>query len=183
MKLFIPFFLTLIILSSCFSSWESLQGESVWLVPVEQEGFSMSLPINWQEVSEFELVTPSQWELVLAYRASEERNGYFNNIVVLKNQNRLRETSTSLMQNNINALKLSMQNFQVIAEDTLSFPGNTQWEVIVFEGQYGPQTPMLHYIQTARSCDEDSYFLTISVGSELWDYTRYYPLLESFRCN
>lgn len=183
MKLFLPSFIALIFLSSCFSSWESIQGESVWLIPVEKESFSMSLPVNWEEVSEFELVSPSQWELALAYRASEERNGYFNNIVVLKNQNRLRETPTSLMKNNINTLKLSMQNFQVIAEDTLNFAWNSQWEVIVFEGKYGPQTPTLNYIQTAQSCDEDSYFLTISVGSDLWDYTRYYPLLESFRCN
>lgn len=183
MKLFFLYIWALLLLSSCFSAWETQLIESTWLLNIEKEAFTMSIPANWQEVSDYELVAPSQWELVLAYRASEERNGYFNNIVVLKNQNRLRETSTSLMQNSINTLKLSMQTFRVISEDKIIFSWDEEADVIVFEGQYGPQTPILNYIQTARSCDEDSYFLTISVGSDLWDYTRYYPLLESFRCN
>ncbi|MCH8518406.1 hypothetical protein LAT59_01390 [Candidatus Gracilibacteria bacterium] len=174
--------LAFLLLSSCFGRGGDLfQGET-GLVGVEKDDFSLSLPVNWQEVFDHELTTPSQGEIVLAYRAEQVREGYYNNIVILKNQNRLQETDIALMNNNINTLKLSMQSFDIITEDTLNFGRDSQGNVIVFKGQYGLQTPTLHYIQTAKSCGEESFFLTISIGSDLVDYTRYYPLLESFRC-
>lgn len=169
-------------LASCFGNW-GWSSDQTALVDIEREGFQVSMPTNWQEVYDYELTSPSQGEVVLAYRAQEARSGYYNNLVILKNQNRLQETDLALMNNNINTLKLSMQSFEMISRDTLTFTSNDSGEVIVFQGRYSQQTPDLFYIQSAKSCGDESYFLTISVGSELGDYTRYYPLLESFRCN
>lgn len=172
----------LLVLSSCFRSWPTPPDSDTWLELIERESFSIFLPINWQEVHQSELVAPSQWELVLWYRAIEARAGYYNNIIILQNQNRLRETDVALMNNNINTLRLTMQSFHLIAEDDIVVSWDTKRSVIVFRGKYGPQTPEAHYIQTAVSCGEENYFITISVWPDLWDHTRYYPLLKSFRC-
>ena len=172
----------LLFLTACF--WGGQQGPAAdtWLELVERESFSIFLPINWQQVPESELVNPSQWELVLWYRSIESRSGYFNNIIILRDENRLQETDISLMNNNINTLRLSLQSFDLIAEESLELDGSREGKVIVFRGKYGTQTPEAHYIQTAISCGESSYFLTISIWNDLWDFTRYFPLLESFRC-
>jgi len=71
------------------------------------------------------------------------------------------------MNNNINTLRMSLQSFELIAEDVLNFKNGRERDVIVFRGKYGSQTPEANYIQTAVSCDDMSYFLTISVGSDL----------------
>ena len=183
MKIITILITILLLLSACF--WTNQQSPSVdsWLELVERETFRIFLPVNWQQVPESELVAPSQWELVLWYRSIEARSGYFNNVVILRNENRLQESDISLMNNNINTLRLSLQSFDLIAEESIELDSSKEGKVIVFRGKYGTQTPETHYIQTAVSCGESSYFLTISVWDDLWDYTRYYPLLESFRCN
>ena len=176
--------MSLLFLHSCFGLlWPTPPDSDTWLELVEREKFSIFLPLNWQEVHQWELVAPSQWELVLSYRAIEPRSWYYNNIIILQNQNRLQETDVALMNNNINTLRLSMQSFYLIDEIELAQWWDITRKVIVFRWRYGTQTPEAHYIQTAVSCGEKSFFITISVWPDLWDYTRYYPLLESFRCS
>lgn len=182
MKIFVISLILVVFLSACFWGRSNVPDSSSWLELVESERFDIALPANWLTVRESELVTPSQWELVLAYRATESRWWYYNNIIIIENENKLRETDISLMNNNINTLRLSLQEFHLIAEDELMLHSWREGRVIVFSGKYGSQTPVANYIQTAISCGEASFFLTISVWSDLWDYTRYYPLLESFRC-
>ena len=176
-------FLVLIFLTSCFWDIREIPDSDTWLELIEQESFSIFLPVNWEQVPQVDLVDPSQWELMLWYRSLEVRWWYYNNIIIIRNENRLQETSISLMNNNINTLRLSLQSFDLIAEDRIDLWDEREGKIIVFRGKYGTQTPEAHYIQTAVSCDEMSYFITISVWEDLWDYTRYYPLLESFRCS
>ena len=152
------------------------------LVQVETETFRINIPNNWNPVNPGDIPTPRQWELAFASTSVNERNGYFNNIVVIQDINRLNENSLALMNNTLNTIKNTMLQFQLIMDKEIIFTDKTEGKVIVFQWKYSAQTPILNYIQTSKNCWDISYFLTISTAWEIEGYERYFPILESFTC-
>jgi len=168
-----------VFLSSCFW-WESV--DETGLAQVETESFSIKLPNTWDAIAANELPLPKSGDIVLAYASPEERQWYINNIVVLADENHQNESSVWLMNNSANFLKWGLKGFTLIEQKNINFHDEEIWTVLSFRGRYNPNTPELTYIQTARSCWDMSYFLTVSLAEQLETYDKYEYLLQSFRC-
>lgn len=178
-KIIISIFLVFV-LSSCFS-WDETD-ENTWLILKDLGEFSLLVPNSWEEVNANKLPVPKKWELVYSIVSKQEKQGYKNNIIILKAENKLDESSQELMKNNINFLKTTLQSFTLKQEENILFQDQEKGTLITFSWQYSKQTPEVVYLQTARACGEMSYFLTLSLAEKLDDYSRYAHLLKSFSC-
>lgn len=170
----------LVILQSCFWSSESTL---TWLSLQESEEFSIQIPESWGAVSQADIPTPKSWEVALAYSSNSERQGYLNNIVVLSTPSKSSETSDSLMKNSIQSLQNDIENFKIIEEKTVSFLDSSSWIIVSYSGKYNTTTPQATYIQTARICWDNNYYLTLSLTENLENYDRYEYILQTFTCN
>ncbi len=179
MKNTIYLFSIIFILSSCFW-WNNI--DETWLSLKNTESFSMLVPENWRDIPSSEMPIPKSGEIVFLLSSWEERQWYRNNIVVLKSKNTKNESSLSLMKNNVNFLSNSLENFQIITEENINFQDDQAWILLTFTWKYNKQTPEIVYLQTARSCKDTSYFITLSLAEKLKSYDRYAYLLKSFKC-
>lgn len=94
----------------------------------------------------------------------------------------LGESSQWLMNNTKAGLKASLEKFKLLSEKKITFADKTEGIVLNYTGKYSKNTPELTYIQTAKSCGESNYFLTISLAEKLESYKKYEYLFESFAC-
>jgi len=170
-----------ILLSSCFwLFWNS--AERAWLIELETDTFTLFVPNSWQSLAPRDLPTPTSWETVLALKSVSEREGYFNNLIVLKNNNSKQTNSKSLMQSTETMLQKTLKNYKLIQKKDIVFPDDETWIMLTFSGRYNSKTPITRYIQTAKVCWDSSYFATISVWEVLESYERYEEILETFAC-
>ncbi len=168
------------LLSSCLWFWST--SNLTGLKHLEKTWFSLSVPESWQELSSWEFPTPKVGEVVLALASKKQRNGYVNNLLVLKMDSTLWESSQWLMNNTKVGLTSHLEKFQLLFEKPLNFVDDTQGIVLIYVWKYSKNTPELTYIQTAKSCGTSNYFLTISLAEQLKNYEKYEHLFESFRC-
>lgn len=179
MKKIIIFLFIALWLSSCF--W----GESIDETGLDrhsEEWFSLLVPESWKKINTEDLPSPQSGEIVFALASPEERQWYINNIVVLRSENTKQESSQSLMKNNASFLSWELEDFQNISEENIIFSDDSSWILLVFSGKYNKQTPELVYLQTARKCNDMSYFITLSLAEKFDNYDRYAYLLKSFEC-
>lgn len=172
----------LLFLSSCFGFFEEDE-TSASLILNDNEEFSILVPNTWWEISNNDLPVPKSWETVLALKSQWEREWYYNNLVILKAENTWDTNSLSLMQSTESMLRNSLDEFKLTAKNNFTFPDEDVWVMLVFSWKYNSNTPTTQYIQTAKICDDTSYFMTISVWEILESYARYEEILQTFRCN
>lgn len=170
----------LFILQWCFWSL----GSSVAGLTLQDRGeFSIQIPESWWAIREDDIPTPKSWSVVLAYSSASERQWYLNNIVVLSAPSLSKETSSSLMKSSVQSLQKNIENFKIIEEKTVSFVDEQSWTIVSYSGKYNDTTPLTTYIQTARVCGDNNYYLTISLAETLESYERYEYILQTFQCN
>ena len=175
-------FTTLVFLSWCFW-WNNNALEEIGLQEKSWDGFSIAVPSDWEEVAPENLPLPNEWELVYAVASQQERNGYINNLVILRWVEETTTSSTWIVRSSMSFLQQNIANFNLLDEANIIFPDESAGLVITFSGQYNVRTPKVTYIQTARNCGDQSYIATISVWEQLESYEQYEYILESFNCS
>lgn len=180
MKYILSLICLVLILSSCFGSGNSvdetgLSRQDLWT-------FSILTPDSWSSMDIADLPEPKAGEIVYGVSSVEQRQWYLNNIIILKSENTKGESSASLMKNNANFLNSSLDDFTIISEENMLFQDEESWILLTFSGKYNRNTPQVTYLQTARSCSDASYFITLSLAEKLDNYDRYAYLLKSFKC-
>lgn len=180
MKKIILSFVVLLTLQWCF--WNSV-GTQTGLTLQDKESFSILIPDSWTEIGESDTPTPKSWEIILAYSSNSERQWYLNNIIILETPSRSQESSESLMKNSLQSLQKSIQNFKIIEEKIVIFADEQSGTIVTYIGKYNDTTPETTYIQTARVCGDNNYYLTLSLAEQLKSYDRYEYILQTFRCN
>lgn len=173
-------FVMVLLLSSCF--WND-EIEDRGLIETTKEWFSLSVPNSWEEISASSLPLPNAWAVVFASQSSQERNGYFNNLVILKEENTGTSSSETLVKSNISFLKQNMRTFSLLEEKNISFLDGDTWIILLFSGKYNLQTPEVVYLQTARSCPEWDFFMTLSIWAKQESYEQYEYLLQTLSCD
>ena len=103
-----------------FSSEETSSSVST-LVKQEKEGFSLSVPNTWKNIPLEDVPVPKTGEVVYAVASTEPRQGYLNNIVIIKAENTLAESSQALMKSSAQILDTSLQSFAVKKEEDFLF--------------------------------------------------------------
>ncbi len=181
MKYWAIYILLSIFLSSCFGLWWNEPSDR-GLVEVSGEGFSLEVPANWQELWTDTLPIPKSWELVYALASWEERNAYLNNLIVLKSTDENISSSNALVWKSIGFLEQNMLNFTLISEEDISFLDEESWKLITFSARYNSQTPQAYYLQTARNCGSENFFITLSLTEELESYAPYEYILRTLDC-
>lgn len=173
--------LWLFLLSSCF--WWSVQEKTASLKQVQSDGFKMSVPALWDEITPRDIPSPSKWELSLGFISPDRREWYFNNLIVLGAENILRENSRQLMKGSESYLQGNLKSFVIQSRESINFVDGDEGETIVYTASYNDTLPDLVYIQSAKSCGDTAYFMTISVAERLADYNRYVELFRSASCS
>lgn len=177
---YISFFLLffLLFLTSCGSSGSS----DTKLSTLKKDGFSIAVPANWSENSD-SFPTPKTGEVVLAISADTSTNDYKNNLIILKIDSTLWESSKALMENTKIGLKSQLTSFSLQKESSINFSDSDEWIILAYNAQYSNNTPELFYIQTAKHCTDANYFLTLSLPEQPENLERYIELLATFACN
>lgn len=177
---YISFFLVALIFMTSCSGAES--AEERGLIMTSWEWFTIQRPENWKEIAQTTLPLPKSWELVFALASEQEKNNYINNLVVLRSEWKSSSSSSALVKSNISFLQQNMTNFSLISEKNISFLDESQGTIIIFSGRYNTQTPKAFYLQTARNCWENNFFVTLSIAEELESYEAYAYILQSLSC-
>lgn len=166
------------VLFSCSSEWKTKDTLST----LKTQDFSISVPANWTKRTD-SFPTPKMGEVVLALASENATNNYVNNLVILKIDSVLGESSKGLMENTKIWLKSQLQFFSLEGEKSIIFGDKDEGTVLSYVGQYSKSTPKLFYIQTAKHCDEKNFFLTLSLAEKPENLDRYIDLLGTFSCN
>jgi len=87
------------------------------------------------------------------------------------------------MKSSTQSLKDDIENFEIISEKTVSFADGKSSLMLTYSWKYNITTPKATYIQTARVCWDNNYYLTLSLTEELEKYDRYEYILQTFSCN
>lgn len=179
MKIYISFFISVLILFSCGSS--DNQPIATGLSLQETEEFSISTPSTWIEISEDELVEPKSGEIVLAFKSPEQKQWYINNIVILKQEN-TSISAQAIIESWIQSLEKWIKWYELLSNNDIQFADNQSGKIITYTGKYSDTTPETIFIQTAAVCWETSYYMTISLTEKLESYDRYEYILQNFKC-
>ena len=169
------------LLISCSSQDE--EAENRGLDQVSKDWIILSVPSSWQEISPASLPIPNAGEVVFASESTQERGGYFNNLVVLKEENDNSSSSESLVKENISFLKQNMRSFSLLEEKNISFTDGWTGIILLFSGKYNVQTPEVIYLQTARSCPNWDFLLTLSIWEKQESYEQYEYILQTLSCS
>jgi len=174
------------ILSSCFgsdevvkdSSWDSVQTKYKWA------NFSMTIPAKWKLITDFDkiLPKPANWEIVFDAVSDVEIDGFYRNILVLKQE---------IVEENFNSLDFIIWNYiwaerqyfytKKISEKNVKIDSKNT-KIYSFEARYSEDTPILKFLQTWIICDKKGYILTIALEKSNKNIERYEWLLGSFKC-
>ena len=186
MKKILIFISLIFILSSCFdwkniedNSWNSVQTKYNWT------DFSMTIPAKWELLKNtWEILPkPSSWEIIFDAVSSIKNDGFYRNILVLKQD--IEETNFSSLDFIIwNYLwtkndyfymkKLKEENVKIDSKNT---------KIYSFEAKYSEDTPILKFLQTWVICDKKGYIITIALEKSNKNIDRYEGLLGSFKCS
>ena len=166
-------------LISCFGgSADTERG----LVIQETEAFQIKVPSTWSQISAADLPLPKSWEIEFAYASPTQRQGYMNNIIVLSSENKQKESSQGLMKSNAHFLNQNLESFTLAEEKAITYTDGDAGLLVRFTGKYNTSTPEVVYLQTAKSCGDNSYYITLSLAEKLDSYERYEYLLKAFEC-
>jgi hypothetical protein len=176
-------FLFLFILSWCSKTPTSTTNTS--LTKYQGDGFSLSIPSNWVNLSEDKTVLPhpSSGTIVLALASAEFQNGFSNNLLILKDD--LTYTTSSKEFSTLNNVWATGQysEYEKIEEKEIIFTDKDSSILYTFNARYNDRTPKLRFLQTAHICDgKKSFFLTIALPMNITDATRYEDIMKSFQC-
>lgn len=174
--------LSCIFLVSCFWIWWDDSSEAIGLTEIESEKFIISAPENWRILPWSEFPSPKTGEVALALASTSKKEDYINNLIVLELENTLWESSLWLMENTKLWLKAGLSSFALLRENDMTFADGDIGEVLTYRAKYSANTPEAVYIQTAKKCEDTTYFMTISLAEKLESYDRYEYLLSTFEC-
>jgi len=179
MKIFFSLLLVSIILSSCF--WWGDSVTSTGLTFQENESFSIPTPSAWIDIPQDELVIPKSGQIALAFRSPAQKQWYMNNIVILKQEN-TSISAQAIIESGIQSLEKWIKWYTLLSNREVEFADGQLWNIISYTGKYSADTPETVFIQSARVCWNDSYYMTISLTEQLESYERYEYILQSFEC-
>lgn len=183
MKKILFVFIFLFLLSGCGKV--SISTTNTSLTKYQWDGFSLSVPTNWINLSEDKTVLPhpSSGTIVLALASSEFQNGFSNNLLILKDD--LTDTTTSKEFSALNNIWATAQysEYEKIEEKEITFSDKDTSILYTFNARYNDRTPKLRFLQTAHICDgKKSFFLTIALPVNITDDARYEEIMKSFQC-
>lgn len=167
-------------LSSCIFWW--WKDDATGLISVEKEWFSIGVPNSWNESPGDELPNPRLWEIELSFKSSSKRQDYYNNILIISENNTQNKSSQSLVNQSIWDIKSSLTSFQLLDQSQIIFEDEGESDVVIYKWRYNSSTPLLTYIQSARVCSDANYYITVSVAENLDSYDRYKSLIATFKC-
>lgn len=180
MKKYIFFTICLFFLVSCSrDDTESIANST--LILQEKEDFSILVPNSWSEITSDELVTPKSWEIVLAFKSANQRQWYINNVVILRQENTTVSPS-EILNSWIQSLEKWIKWYKLISNREVEFADDVVGNIITYTWKYTSNTPETVYVQSARVCWNDAYYMTISLTEKLESYDRYEFILQNFQC-
>ncbi|NUJ97639.1 hypothetical protein HGA92_02515 [Candidatus Gracilibacteria bacterium] len=181
MKKIIFVLVFLIFLSSCGTKTTT----STSLVKYEGEGFSLSIPTNWVDLTQDKtaLPKPSSGDIALALASSEFQNGFSNNLLILKDELNYETSSKEFSTlNNIGATE-QYSEYEEVEKKEITFADKDNSILYIFDARYNDRTPKLRFLQSAHICDgKKSFFLTIALPMNITEASRYEDIIKSFKC-
>lgn len=186
MKNFICLLFILVSLTSCFSSTTTQDvSTATWLNPYENTEFTMSLPSNWDILTNTwnVLPKPKNWEISLASSSSELKYWFSSNILVLSQK--LNKQVSSLDFSILNNVWSTKEYLEYLKLESKSFDFS-DWDksnLYIFEAKYNITTPKLKFLQVWKVCGiTKAYLLTIALSTDIKDTSKYEEILKTFKC-
>lgn len=174
---------SLLLLTSCGSDEQI--SETTWLESYNWEWYSISLPWNWEIMTDKNniLPEPSEGKIELSAQAQNPKGGFTNNILILSDTlKKFTNSAEYSMVNNVWGKREYTDYLQLDSKDFI-FTDGTQSQIYTFEAKYNLETPKLKFLQTAYVCNPNKgYFLTIAVAPSVKQTDKYETLLSTFSC-
>ncbi len=174
------FFILIFWLLSC---WDT--GSDNWLVLKTLDEFEVGIPASWNIIDSWDstmLPKPSYAEISLVASSIEPKDGFSNNLLILKDKIKEEINSKDFSKfTNLWARNDYESYYELEAKDFI-FNDEEESKLYVFEAKYNENTPRVKFMQVGYICDEDSYLLTIALSTSIDDYSRYEDILKTFKC-
>lgn len=184
MQKYLFVFVSLFLLSSCFSSTTSVDSSS--LKEYTWSGFSMSVPNSWTilDSKTTNLPNPKNSSIALAISSPEMKYWFANNMLILKWKVSKDISSKNYSTlNNVGSSK-DYKNYLKLSESDITFTDSSISSLYTFEAKYNESTPNLKFLQTAVVCKNlDAYFITLALNVDVKDTSKYEDMIKTFKCN
>lgn len=175
--------ISFLFLTSCWS--DETVTEELGLEVYSGENYSISIPANWEVMTDKEniLPEPSEGKIELSAQSPEPKWGFTNNILILSDDLKtFTDSSEYSMANNVGARRGYTDYLQLDSKEFVFTDGTTS-QLYTFEAKYNLETPKLKFLQTAYVCNPNKgYFLTIAISPSIKLTDKYEILLSTFSC-
>lgn len=175
------FIIFLLFLFSCSSGEEWVV---TWLVLHEGSGFDMSIPSNWETITQESnmLPKPKNSQIALAVSSQDLKYGFSNNLLILSQDLDKTISSTDFsIWNYVGSTKEYLE-FVKLDSKNIDFINGEKSNIYVFEAKYNPQTPRFKYIQTGVVCEKKGYLITVALSTDIKDTSKYEEVIKTFQC-
>jgi hypothetical protein len=142
---------------------------------------SLLVPKSWTGVARSELPSPRSGAIVVAYRSSEAKYGFLNNLLVMRDT--LAGVMSSTKYSEVNHLQTTRNylEYTKIRDEAFTFSDGEPSRLYIFEARYNETTSRMKFVQTARTCGSVVYLLHVSLTLEK-NPDNYAELLRTFTC-
>lgn len=181
MKKIILIIISSIFLSSCL--WNS--SEDGLISYNENQDFSLKIPNNWEIINEKEKVLPKprSWEIELAVKSKTEKDWFFNNLLILSEQQKDEISAWEYIKENVKNFENDYFEYKKIEEKDFQFNDWKNSKLVVFEARYNKNTTKSKFLQTATFCSNKKiYFLTLAIPKEINDISKYEYMISTLNC-
>ncbi len=148
-------------------------------------GYSIKIPVSWEQVDVTKVSAPIRWKFELAMRSLINKRGFMNNIVILSDT--LMADASSWEYARQSMLWASREYFSttVVSDEALTFDDGTTSQIGIFHAKYNEVTEEHLFLQTAKVCRKTVYLITIGLSNDTdpTTYDQYRQILASFTCS
>lgn len=180
-KFLVLLFITL--LTSCSTSTK--EWAVTWLVTQENKDFTISLPENWDVISNTwnTLPKPKNWDIALAVASKELKYGFTNNMLIMSQSLDKQVTSLDFsILNNVWSTKEYLE-YTKLESKSLEFADSDKSNLYIFEAKYNIKTPKLKFLQIWKVCWISKWYLiTIALATDIKDVSKYEEVIKTFKC-
>ncbi len=174
-------FFVLLLLSSCFS-WADDSNQPL-VSGFDWGDFTMNIPSSWELLKNTNTILPkpANWDIVFDAVSKKLNDGFYRNMLVLRQNIDEDMSSFDFTVWNYIASKKEYFYTKLLAEKNVIIDSK-KTKIYQFEARYSDSTPILKFLQTWIVCEKKAFLITIAIEKSNSNMNRYEGLLASFVC-
>ena len=150
------------------------------------QSISITIPSNWNEISNSSLPSPKTGTIVTALKSSDLVDDIYRSLIILEDTIIGKLSSEQYARNDYNVSIKNYSGHRLLEEKNIEYTDGISSILYTFEAKYNPNSPRMKFIQSSKICTSSDtnkvYNVTIALPPSIDDTEKYEVLIKSLSC-